>query len=138
MPEFQPPHSKFRAYAFSAGLLVFGLVVALEGWRSWSEGSVMVYLKGRTAFVASPSSDTELWFYCFTLGWVAVGILSWVAATRLMWLVSFAPPSQKDRVITELSYPLGTRFSPKIPTWFFWAVIALMVATFIYAAIKHT
>ena len=138
MPEFKPPYSKFRAYVFSVVLVLFGIVIALEGWRSWVEGSVVVYLKGHAPFVASPSTDSELWFYFFTLGWVAIGIISCIAAAWLAWLITFSSSPKKHSVITELSYPLGTRYSPKIPTWSFWAVIAIFVITFIYAAIKHT
>jgi uncharacterized membrane protein YjjP (DUF1212 family) len=98
----------------------------------------MVYLKGRSPFVASPVSDTELWFYVFTIGLIAAGFLSCILAAWLVWLIAFSSSTKKHRVITELSYPLGTRYSPRIPTWFFWLVIALMISVFIYAAIKHT
>jgi hypothetical protein len=46
---------------------MFGLVIALEGLRGWSEGSVMVYLKGRTPFVATPLATPSFGFMvlCF-------------------------------------------------------------------------
>jgi hypothetical protein len=138
VPDNHPPYSKLRAYAFSFGLLIFGLVIAIEGWRGWSESSVMVYLKGRSPFVASPATDTELWFYVFTIGFIAAGFLSCVLAAWLVWLIAFSSSTKKHRVITELSFPLGTRYSPKIPTWSFWLVIASMISGLIFAAIKHT
>ena len=138
MPENRPAYSRFRAYAFSFGLLMFGFVIALEGWRGWSEGSVIVYLKGRSPFVAIPVGNTESWFYVFTIGFIVAGILSCALAAWLAWLIAFSSSVKKHRVITELSYPLGSRFSPKIPTWSFWAVIVFMISAFIYAAIKHT
>lgn len=129
--------STFRAYAMVVCLYLLAAALLLHGLESWTEGAVR--LKGRLGevFIATRAGANTGSFYFYVLGTLTGGVVSLVAALVLTWRAFLSRDiADKAQALTYLNTPIREKNRVPIPTWLFWAVIAVVLGVLARAFIS--
>lgn len=121
-----------RTYVKLAGFYVVAIGLLLNGWSTWTEGTVLLRPKNAEAYVAMRGGANEGSFYTYVFSNLAIGSLLLLAGVVVTWAVFFSRNSAtKAKVLESVNRPLVR--GPRIPTWFFWSAIMFVVGVFVHA-----
>ncbi|NWK43744.1 hypothetical protein [Ralstonia pickettii] len=118
----------FRAYAMVVCLYLLATALLLHGLEAWTEGAVR--LKGRLGevFIATRGGANTGSFYFYVLVALTGGVASLLAALVLTWRAFLSRDLVgKAQALTYLNTPIREKNPVPIPTWLFWAVIAVVL-----------
>ena len=121
-----------HTYVKLAGFYLVAIGLLLNGWSTWTEGTVLLRPKNAEAYVAMRGGANEGSFYTYVVSNLAVGALFLLASVVVTWAVFFSRNSAtKAKVLESVNTPLVR--GPRVPTWFFWSAIMFVVGVFVYA-----
>jgi|GEM_PF-2044603 len=121
-----------HTYVKLAGFYLVAIGLLLNGWSTWTEGTVLLRPKNAEAYVAMRGGANEGSFYTYVVSNLAVGALFLLASVVVTWAVFFSLNSAtKAKVLESVNTPLVR--GRRVPTWFFWSAIMFVVGVFVYA-----
>ncbi|MFS2106791.1 hypothetical protein [Ralstonia sp. Ralssp135] len=125
-----------RTYAVLVCIFLLGAALLVHGLESWTDGSVRLKGKVGETFIATRGGSNAGSFYLYVLSVLSGGVASLLAGLVLAWRAFLSRDLvSKAKALTYLNTPIRENHRVPIPTWLFWALVAVVLGIFAYAFI---